>query len=263
MAGEGAVYLAGVGYSPFSSNDSSGGSPIAALVSAVVKALLDAGITYDNVTTTVAGCRDNGSSYGPQVAKVFDNTFIEVKEIEAGSELDEALHLVKTRRSHCVLVFATENSAAVALTVVSSQFLWSRPYLKDSAACIRPASAPQANDKSRTKEGLQSLCKIAWALRGWSHSKDSADEEPICALGSKHQIFKFSRADKKPIPPWKDVEFKQDGKYRLGYNPTVETRSVSQEDLEAVRAAKDGQPKEMWSSLFPRNGGDRYMLARL
>ena len=73
----------------------------------------------------------------------------------------------------------------------------------------------------------------------------------------------MSRADAKNVPEWKEVEHKQDGKHRLGYNPASETREVSQEDFDGVRAS--GPPSgrtEKWHS-FKRKGGDRAALARL
>lgn len=77
------------------------------------------------------------------------------------------------------------------------------------------------------------------------------------------QGYELSRADEKGVPKWQEVEHKQDGKHRLGYNPATETREVSQEDFDAVRAgpSQSGR-KERWDS-FKHKGGDRAALARL
>ncbi len=73
----------------------------------------------------------------------------------------------------------------------------------------------------------------------------------------------MSRADAKAIPEWKEVEHKQDGKHRLGSNPATETREVSQEDFEAVRASGKRHNEANDRTQFDRVGGDRAALAKL
>jgi hypothetical protein len=73
----------------------------------------------------------------------------------------------------------------------------------------------------------------------------------------------LSRADKNSVPQWKDVEHRQDGKHRLGYNPAAETKEISREDFEAVRASGDTSSKVDDLERFSRKGGDRAALARL
>jgi hypothetical protein len=76
-------------------------------------------------------------------------------------------------------------------------------------------------------------------------------------------VFELSRADKDSIPQWKEVEHRQDGKHRLGYNPATETKEISREDFEAVRASGKASGEVKGLDQFPRKGGDRAALARL
>ena len=73
----------------------------------------------------------------------------------------------------------------------------------------------------------------------------------------------MSRADGKGVPEWKEIEHKQDGKHRLGYNPATETRDVSQEDFEAVIASGNKDKGSDNHTQFQRKGGDRAALAKL
>ena len=88
-------------------------------------------------------------------------------------------------------------------------------------------------------------------------------KEHLYYKGNRSQNFELSRADGKAVPEWKDVEFKQDGKHRLGYNPAAETRDISQEDVEAVRAiGKRHKEAGAWTQ-FRRKGGDIAALSKL
>lgn len=93
-------------------------------------------------------------------------------------------------------------------------------------------------------------------------TKDGASNEQQFQYRSKAgQALELCRADSNSIPKWEDVEYKQDGKHRLGYNPVLETKDISQEDLEAVRA--EGIKRRLGTVEFKRIGGDRAALARL
>ncbi len=101
-------------------------------------------------------------------------------------------------------------------------------------------------------------------LRGWSDTDDRArKKEHLSYQGESNKTFKLSRADSRAIPEWKDIEHKQDGKHRLGYNPAVATKDVSQEDFEAVRAAEKYHNEDDGRIQFQRKGGDRAALAKL
>ena len=51
-------------------------------------------------------------------------------------------------------------SYIVALILVSDIFLWSRPYLKDSAALIRESDVPSSETNGHANEGLNDICQI-------------------------------------------------------------------------------------------------------
>ena len=105
---------------------------------------------------------------------------------------------------------------------------------------------------------------LVWALRGWSPAQGTAENQSsfYCRLEKGHS-YVLSRADAGGIPEWKDVEYKQDGKHRLGYNPGTETRDVTQEDFDAVRASGKGYREGDKLALFNRKGGDRAALLKL
>ena len=104
---------------------------------------------------------------------------------------------------------------------------------------------------------------IVWTLRGWSRSGSTAEKGRLYYKTRSSQRYELSRADAQASPAWGEVEHKQDGKYRLGYNPASETREISQEDFEAVRASEKGTEDADDRPQFDRVGGDRAALAKL
>ena len=96
-----AVYVAGVGATI--SND--GSSTNEHVVSAVTKALLDAGISFDNVDQGVVGA---GAKGGSAAFKAFDERGINVDEAKQGSELEKATGFISKQKAECVLVITTE-----------------------------------------------------------------------------------------------------------------------------------------------------------
>ena len=172
-------------------------------------------------------------------------------------------------------------SAAVAFVLVSDAFLWSHPYLKESAALIRKSEAPQPRSQGQGRGDFYDVCQMGkhtwfslrgflltfdsvWALRGWSNARVTAERRGhLFYTAAKGQTFGLSRADANAIPEWKEVKYRQDGKHRLGYNPAAETNEISQEDLEAVReSGKRHHKAEGWFP-FNRKGGDRAALSKL
>ena len=101
------VYIAGVGVSPWPSGGSSAeGVVVVSLVSAATKALLDAGVTYDDVSH---GVTSKTFSHASNAFKAFDNGGIIVDQVESGSELlDTSFSLVRKRGAQCVLMIAVE-----------------------------------------------------------------------------------------------------------------------------------------------------------
>ena len=103
-----------------------------------------------------------------------------------------------------------------------------------------------------------------WTLRGWSQVQEAVvSERSLFHRTDSSQGYELSRADAKDVPKWEEVEHKQDGKHRLGYNPATETREISQEDFDAVRAGPSQSERMEERDSFKRKGGDRAALARL
>lgn len=99
MASEHEVYITGVGNTPL---EQSTEDVTRQQVSAATKALLDAGITYDDVTRGVATNISGASAFD-----VFDKGAIDVDQVKGGSEWMTAFKSVKDR-GQCVLVIASE-----------------------------------------------------------------------------------------------------------------------------------------------------------
>lgn len=74
--------------------------------------------------------------------------------------------------------------------------------------------------------------------------------------------FELSRSDGSDVPKWQDVEHRQDGKHRLGYNPARETRELYQEDFQAVRANGKESKEGAIANQFSKEGGDKAVLNR-
>ena len=108
MTSESKVYIAGVGLSPLPPGGSSTKGVIASLVSAATKALLDAGVTCDDVAQGVRSVRSETFRYGSEAFKAFDEGGIMVDEVESGSELNSAFYWVRDRGAQCVLMIAAE-----------------------------------------------------------------------------------------------------------------------------------------------------------
>lgn len=103
MTSKSKVYVAGIGYSPSPSNGSAKAS-VASLISAATKALLDAGVTYDDVAQGVTTARSQGS----ETFKAFDEGGVEVDEVENGSEIKASYKFIEDRGIRCVLTIVVE-----------------------------------------------------------------------------------------------------------------------------------------------------------
>lgn len=109
MTAETDVYVAGVGIAPSSSGDA-----LASLVSAATKALLDAGLSYDDVTH---GVRSKQLRSGSEAFKAFDEGGVTLKEVSGGSELDVSFDLVKSQGAQCVLLITSEKVCLLLLNI--------------------------------------------------------------------------------------------------------------------------------------------------
>lgn len=98
MTSDAKAYLAGIGFSPSQRGENGTDS----LISAATKALLDAGITYHDVTRGV------GSKAVLEAFKAFGDDISAIDESKQGSELETALSSVKEGKARCVLVIVTD-----------------------------------------------------------------------------------------------------------------------------------------------------------
>ena len=72
------------------------------------------------------------------------------------------------------------------------------------------------------------------------------------------------RADGQRVPRWEMIKNLRDGRERLGYNPAQDSKDVSIEDWNAVKARENFVPESTRDKLsLPVKGGDRAALARL
>lgn len=72
------------------------------------------------------------------------------------------------------------------------------------------------------------------------------------------------RSDDKVAPAWNQIKNVREGRERLGYNPAMEERGISREDLENVRTPREFSEDAAVERLgLAVKGGDRAALARL
>lgn len=106
-----------------------------------------------------------------------------------------------------------------------------------------------------------------WQLRGWAHDKPSRAKNCLLYTTSPSGINCVTilcRSDGRVAPAWKDVKDVREGRERLGYNPALEMRNITREDLENVRAPEEFTSDDAMKRLeLPIKGGDRSALARL
>ena len=105
MPSQSKVYIAGVGCSPSPPEGPPVKAVLRSLVSAATKALLDAGVTYDDITQCV---RSKTLSYASEVFKALDERESPVDDVEGGSELDSSIRWVRDQGAQCVLMIAVE-----------------------------------------------------------------------------------------------------------------------------------------------------------
>jgi hypothetical protein len=115
------VYLAGVGHSPLKSDTgSSSNSHTTSLISAATKALLDAGVTYDDVSYSVASKGSKSSVEAFQRSRTGEAS---VEEAEKGREFEKSFCLVSERGAKCVLMVGAEKVRSIdALSIISAGF---------------------------------------------------------------------------------------------------------------------------------------------
>lgn len=107
-----------------------------------------------------------------------------------------------------------------------------------------------------------------WQLRGWAHYRlvpriRNCLQHTASSDGTDAVVI-LSRSDGRPAPTWDEIVNVREGRERLGYNPAVEIRDISKEDLYAVQARRgDRLGQDVVRSRLRVKGGDRAALARL
>lgn len=101
MTSKSKAFIAGIGISSPQSGGSDKQVAATTIVSAAAKALLDAGVTYDDVTRGVKG---KSLNEGAAAFRAFDDEAVSVDEAGDRSELSHAVELVTDRGEQCVLV---------------------------------------------------------------------------------------------------------------------------------------------------------------
>ena len=103
-----AVYIAGVGAAVTS--DKSTAAINKQIISAVTKALLDAGVTYGDVDSSIA-CflGDNGLRVPKSSLDTFGKTGAPVSEVECYAGLHTGSQFLKSGHSNCVLMVGFDN----------------------------------------------------------------------------------------------------------------------------------------------------------
>ena len=121
------VYLVGIGISPWSWPRTSlpsmktKGAVHQLAISAGTKALLDAGVSYDNVDHALA-CGDlRGDN---DVFYTFGKTGIPIHAVDNDSGLYAAIHFIKTGNAHCVLVIGLDQVLLPHMIPMSDSNIW-------------------------------------------------------------------------------------------------------------------------------------------
>lgn len=158
------VYIAGVGISYLQQSTSEAAINDVA-ISAGTKALLDAGLTYNEVKHSVACFLGSDLRISKASFASYGKTGTPVSEVDCYSALFATSQCIKSGHPDCAMMIGfdkeaqegkSERVAIVAVILVSEKFLITRAYLKDSAAMIRgfslvsPIHIQSSNSDSET-----------------------------------------------------------------------------------------------------------------
>ena len=102
------VYIAGVGLTATwaSADGSSDAENATSVISAVTKALLDAGITYDAIDHSLA---TKSAKVVREAFQAFDPSVPRIDEAKEGSQLKDAVQRLAAGRDRCMLIADVEN----------------------------------------------------------------------------------------------------------------------------------------------------------
>lgn len=107
-----------------------------------------------------------------------------------------------------------------------------------------------------------------YQLRGWDTTTPAPKARNVLQYTTSSDntasVLVLCRSDGQPAPAWSDIKNVRDGRERMGYNPAVEAKAITQEDVEAIRAKMEFTSDADLARLrLPMKGGDRAALARL
>ncbi|KAK3705096.1 hypothetical protein LTR37_013463 [Vermiconidia calcicola] len=116
--------------------------------------------------------------------------------------------------------------------------------------------------------GVTGLAGLLWQLRGWTQDRSVPGAKNCLQFtmdpDGDAYVTVLCRADGEPAPSWDTIKYLRDGRERLAHNPAVESKEVSVEDWQAVKARDNFIPEQVPQRLrLPVKGGDRAALARL
>lgn len=90
--------------------------------------------------------------------------------------------------------------------------------------------------------GLAQCSELVWHLRGWASTRSVPNTKYCLAhnmgLGGATVVTIYKRADGLTAPDAGSTVAATDGRGRLGYNPAVEARAITQFDWERVRSGQ-------------------------
>lgn len=123
-------------------------------------------------------------------------------------------------------------------------------------------------DIANLVRGLILTSHSVYQLRGWDTATPTPNALNVLQYTTSPDntasVVILSRSDGRPAPAWNDIKNVRDGRERVRYNPAVEARAITQEDVEAIRAkAEFTNDADLGRLRLPVKGGDRAALARL
>jgi predicted nucleic acid-binding Zn finger protein len=164
------AHIAGIGIS--SATSRSEVDKIA--VSAITKALLDAGITFAKVEQCVASSLEESQlRIKRSVFQAFGRPKAPICDADNHSALFTTVGCVKSGQTDCALVVAFDTDgkngqiAVVAVVLVSDRMLTSHSYLKDSAVQVRSCVLATPQNAARKTEGAAQAALRQAGLGAW------------------------------------------------------------------------------------------------
>ncbi|SMR54111.1 unnamed protein product [Zymoseptoria tritici ST99CH_3D1] len=195
-----------------------------------------------------------------------------VSEVDNPSGLCTAVQSIRGGQANCVLVIGLTKQAQLGAKDIQIVELLASESGANRALGDSKFAKPQKASESPAPfvgtSGLAALCGLVWQLRGWAYNRPATQAQNTLLYTSNSaggaSVVILERSDGRVALQWDEVKDVRDGRERLGYNPAVEERSISHEDLEAVRARKEYTNEDGVKRLgLSAKGGDRAALSRL